>query len=82
MVITTSDCSHRGVVELLRVGAGGVQVDAELGHRLDDGGIDGVGRCRAGGADHDRSPAWWARSAAAICERPALWTQTNSTSGR
>ena len=29
-----------------------------------------------------RSPAWWASSAAAIWERPALWTQTNSTSGR
>src|SRR4051812_6095489 len=29
-----------------------------------------------------RSPAWWVRRAAAICERPALWTQTNRTSGR
>ena len=28
-----------------------------------------------------RSPAWWASRAAAIWERPALWTQTNRTSG-
>jgi predicted ester cyclase len=26
-------------------------------------------------------PAWWSSSAAAIWLRPALWTQTNSTSG-
>jgi hypothetical protein len=26
-----------------------------------------------------RSPARWERKPAAICERPALWTQTNST---
>src|SRR3954452_15612579 len=28
-----------------------------------------------------RPGAWWSRRAAAICERPALCTQTNSTSG-
>jgi hypothetical protein len=28
-----------------------------------------------------RSPPRWLRKAAAICERPALWTQTNSTDG-
>src|SRR3954447_22449663 len=27
-----------------------------------------------------RPVAWWSRRAAAIWERPALWTQTNSTS--
>ena len=42
-----------GVVELLRVGAGGAQVDAELGHGLDDGRVDVVGRGGAGGADDD-----------------------------
>ena len=42
-----------GVVEPLRVGAGGAQVDAELGHRLDDGRVDLVGRGGAGGADDD-----------------------------
>src|ERR1700742_1749188 len=29
-----------------------------------------------------RPAAWWSSRAAAICERPALWTHTNSTSGR
>ena len=38
----------------------------------------GVG---AGGADLDARRAWWSRSAAAIWERPALWTQTNRTGG-
>src|SRR5689334_11928003 len=28
-----------------------------------------------------RPAAWWSSSAAAICERPALWMQTNKTSG-
>src|SRR6516162_8018394 len=28
-----------------------------------------------------RPAGWWSSSAAAICERPALWVQTNSTSG-
>ena len=35
------------------MGALGAQVDAELGHRLDDRGVDVVGRGGAGGADHD-----------------------------
>ena len=47
-----------------------------------DGRVDLVGGLGAGGADLDASPARGGRSsAAAIWERPALWTQTNRTSG-
>ena len=42
-----------GLVEPLRVGAARREVDADLGHGLDDGGVDVVGRGGAGGADHD-----------------------------
>ena len=35
------------------MGAGGAQVDADLGHGLDDGRVDVVGRGGAGGADDD-----------------------------
>src|SRR5438128_1855755 len=46
-----------------------------------------VGLSSSAGADPaerttTRSPPWWASSAAAIWERPALWMQTNRTSGR
>ena len=44
---------HGGVVELLGVGAAGVQVDTDLGHCFDDGGIDLVRGGGAGGADRD-----------------------------
>ena len=44
---------HGGVGELLWCGAIGGQVDAEFAHGVDDGGVDGVGGCGAGGANRD-----------------------------
>src|SRR5699024_4184770 len=37
--------------------------------------------CEPAERTRTRPCARWSRSTAAICERPALWTQTNSASG-
>jgi len=56
-------------------------VDAHLGHRLDGSGFElSVGTLRAERTSI-ASPARRDRKPAAICERPALYTQTNNSLG-
>ena len=56
-------------------------VDVDLAHRLDHGGVDLVRGSAARGPHDDAALAWWSSRPAAIWLRPALCTQTNSTSG-
>src|SRR5215469_15787491 len=44
-------------------------------------GLSSAAGCEPADVTRIRPAAWWSRMAAAICERPALWVQTNSTSG-
>ena len=54
-------------------------VEADLGHRLDHGRVDLVGRIAACGAHVDPPSERSRTSPAAIWLRPALWTQTKRT---
>ena len=71
-----------GVVELLGMGAVGVRSMPSSAIASTTAGLISSAGAVPAERTTTRSPAWWASRAAAICERPALWTQTNSTSGR
>ena len=57
------------------------QIDADLLHRLEDLAVDSRARLRCRPRWPARPRGWRERwnHAAAICERPALWTQANRT---
>ena len=54
------------------------EVDAELAHRLDDRRVHALGGLEPAERASWRPCAARAKSASAICERPAFWMQTKS----
>nr|KEP23677.1 hypothetical protein DA06_05930 [Georgenia sp. SUBG003] len=80
MVMTTSDSFTASVVRTLGVSAAMSMPTSAMASTA-----DGL-TCSAGAEPAERTsiapPARWFSQAAAIWDRPALWTQTNRTLGR
>ena len=64
-----------------RLGELAGDVDADVGHRGDGGGVDLVAGFGPAGPCRGESPARWLKYPRAIWERPALWVHKNSTVG-